>query len=63
MEPGLLEAPLKGAGSTFGDLPVDEQGEAVLEGHVGEIPPCDLLEEGGAHPGKAQLGEAIGQGV
>ena len=62
-ELGLLEPPLQGSGSALGDLAVDQQREAVLEGHVIEVVARHLFEEGGLHPGQAQLGYARGQGV
>ena len=50
-ELGLLEPPLQGSGTAFGDLAVDQQREAVLEGHVIEVMARHLFEEGGLHPG------------
>ena len=51
---GLLEAPLQGSGAPFGDFAVDQQPEPVLEGHVAEVVPRHLFEEGGLHAGQAQ---------
>ena len=62
-QPGLLETPLEGAGAAFVDLAVDEEREAVLEGHVVEVVAGHLFEEGGQHAGQAQGSDAFGEGV
>ena len=44
-----LEAPLQGPGAALGDLAVDQQRQAVHEGHIVEVVARHLLEEGGVH--------------
>ena len=51
---GLLEAALQGARAPLGDFAVDQQREALREGHVVEVVARHLFEEGGVHAGQAQ---------
>ena len=50
----FLRRRCRGSGAPFGDFAVDQQPEPVLEGHVAEVVPRHLFEEGGLHAGQAQ---------
>jgi hypothetical protein len=58
-EPGDLEQPSEAPILPEGDLPLQEEGESVLEGEVFQVGALHLLFECLGHPGQAQLVEAF----